>query len=290
MTATIVVGVEGTPSSADALWWAAQAAKERRSTLELLHATGFPTIALDVLYDDVIQEGALTLLEKEAARVHERFSDLQTRLRVDRGTAAHALCERSRDVDLVVIGSHPLSGFERVVTGSLSYQIAAGAYCPVVIVPALPPDDAAGVVVGADGSPDSLEAIELAAKEAERIGEDLHVVHAWQEPAMYLQADFYPVDFADELRDAERLILAESVAGLAERYPDLVVHRVLVQDQPSQALIDAAAKAKLLVVGSRGRHGVARALLGSVSHSVVLHAPCPVMVARTWTHRTAEHT
>lgn len=107
---------------------------------------------------------------------------------------------------------------------------------------------------------------------------------------MYLQADFYPVDFADELRDAERLILAESVAGLAERYPDMVVHRVLVKDQPSQALIDAAAKARLLVVGSRGRHGVARALLGSVSHSVVLHAPCPVMVARTWTHRTTEHT
>ena len=76
-------------------------------------------------------------------------------------------------------------------------------------------------------------------------------------------------------------MLAESVAGLGDRYPDLVVHQQLVQSQPAQALLDAAKGARLLVVGSRGLGGVARMLLGSVSHTLVLHPPCPVLVMRT---------
>ena len=53
------------------------------------------------------------------------------------------------------------------------------------------------------------------------------------------------------------------------------------QTQPARALLHAAQDARLLVVGSRGLHGVARMLLGSVSHTVIIHAPCPVLVVRT---------
>ena len=284
MTGTVVVGVEGRPSSDDALIWAAHAAKERGWTLEMVHATGFPTIALDVIYDDAIQQGAMALLEKEAARVREAVPGVEPRLRVDRYTAAHALVERSAEVSMVVVGSHRLTMTERVFSGSLSYQIAAAAHCPVAIVPMMPPAQARDVVVGADGSQDSLEAIALAAAEADRTGQELHVVHAWQEPAMYMAADYFPSGIGEEMVEAERVILGESVAGLADMYPDLVVHRELVNDAPATALLAAAAGARLLVVGSRGRQGVARALLGSVSHTVVLHAPCPVLVARIRKH------
>ncbi|NTW42130.1 MAG: universal stress protein, partial [Cellulomonadaceae bacterium] len=208
---------------------------------------------------------------------------------VDPRTPAAALCERSRKADLVVVGSHRLSAMERVFSGSLSYQVAAGAYCPAVVVAHLPSADAVGVVVGADGSADSLEAIDLAAAEADWTGQALHVVHAWQEPTVYSAADVYPLGIGEQVRESERVILGESVAGLADKYPDLAVHPHLAHEQPATALLDIAQHARLLVVGSRGRHGVARALLGSVSHTVVLHAPCPVMVARIRSHLRPEH-
>ena len=150
----------------------------------------------------------------------------------------------------------------------------------MVVVPGPVALDSVGVVVGVDGSPDSVAAVALAAIEADRIGEALYVVHAWTEPAIFAPADAVVVELTAAAREEEAVVLGESIAGLAEQYPDLVVHPHLVHDQPATALLDAAAHARLLVVGSRGRHGLTRVLLGSVSHTVVLHAECPVMVAR----------
>uniref|UniRef100_UPI0035621FDD universal stress protein n=1 Tax=Actinotalea sp. TaxID=1872145 RepID=UPI0035621FDD len=239
-----------------------------------------PTVAIDLLYDDGIIQGAATLLEKATARVAEIAPTVHVTSDIDRRQPAEALCDLAKDAELLVIGTHRMSAVERVFSGSLSYQIAAAAPCPVVIVPHLPAPDAAGVVVGADGSADSLDAVALAAAEADRTGQPLHILHAWQEPGIYASTDIYPVGLAESVREAERLVLAESGAGLAEQYPDLVVHDHLVHEQPATALLDLGAKSRLIVVGSRGRHGIARVLLGSVSHTVVLHAPCPVMVAR----------
>lgn len=289
MTRKILVGVEDAPTSNDAVLWAAHAAAARGWRLELVTATGWPTVALDVLYDDGVIQGANTLLETTAARVAEVAPGVTVGVEVDRRIPALALVERSREADLLVVGTHRLSAVERVFSGSLSYQIAAGAHCPVVVVPRLPDPEASGVVVGVDGSPDGVEAIALAAAEADWTGQDLHVVHAWQEPTTYAAADVFPLGVMDQVEQDERLVLAESVAGLAEQYPDLVVHSHLMHEQAATALLAVARRARLVVVGSRGRHGVARLLLGSVSHTVVLHAGCPVMVARTRTHARPAH-
>ena len=289
MTRKILCGVEGVPSSDDALIWAARAAALRGWTLELVTATGFPMAAIDLLYDDAIIQGATTLLEEAAARAREAAPGLQVQVDVDRRIPALALVERSREADLLVVGSHRLTAVERVFSGSLSYQIAAGAHCPVVVVTHLPGPGATGVVVGADGSLDAVEAIALAAAEADWTGQDLHVVHAWQEPTTFAAADVFPLGVVQQVEEEERLVLAESVAGLAETYPDLVVHTHLLHEQAATALLRVAAAASLVVVGSRGRHGVARLLLGSVSHTVVLHAPCPVLVARTRVHLQQAH-
>lgn len=288
MTRTILVGVEGFPASADALDWAAAAATARGADLLLVTATGVPLAAVDLLYDDAVVAGATTLLETAAHRVAAAAPGVTVRTEVDRRTPAAALSERSADVDLVVVGSHRLTAAERLFAGSLSYQVAAGSSCPVVVVAHLPGPTAHGVVVGADGSADGVEAVALAAAEADRTGQELHVVHAWLEPAVYSAADVFPLGITEQVEQDERLVLAESVAGLAETYPDLVVHAELVHEQASTALLERAREAQLLVVGSRGRHGFARLLLGSVSHTVVLHAPCPVMVVRT-RHEAPEH-
>lgn len=281
MSGTVVVGVDSTPSSERALEWAAQAAEDRRAELHLVHAIGYPSSALDLLHDQVVVEGAADLVDKAATRVRESWPRLTVRTHVDRTTATSALGERSRHATLVVVGTHRPTGLAGVLSGALSYSIAAAAWCPVAVVPGLPDEGATGVVVGVDGSMDGLQAVRLAAAEADRRGDVLHVVHAWQEPSVYLSADYVPADLPAQLEEAEGLVLAESVAGLGDRYPDLVVEQHLVRGQPAAAVLELARTARLVVVGSRGRGGLARALLGSVSHDVVLRATCPVLVTRT---------
>jgi nucleotide-binding universal stress UspA family protein len=74
--------------------------------------------------------------------------------------------------------------------------------------------------------------------------------------------------------------LAARLAGWAEKYPEVEVRRVVERDRPAPALLEQAAGAQLVVVGSRGRGGLAGMLLGSVSHNVLHHSPCPVLVVR----------
>ena len=74
--------------------------------------------------------------------------------------------------------------------------------------------------------------------------------------------------------------LSERLAGWTELYPDVVVQRQVVFDQPARNLLAAAESAQLLVVGSHGRGGFAGMLLGSVSNTIVHEVRTPVIVAR----------
>jgi nucleotide-binding universal stress UspA family protein len=82
------------------------------------------------------------------------------------------------------------------------------------------------------------------------------------------------------LLDWERQVLAERLAGWAEKYPDVTVRRVVTRDAPANRLLAQAQQAQLVVVGSHGRGGFAGLVLGSVSHALLYHAPCPVAVVR----------
>ena len=281
MARTVVVGIEGTDSSHDALNWAAAAAASRKDTLEIVYAIGVPYADMILLYDDAIEQDAQSLLHDERDRALSAEPDLTVTTTLSRETPGKALTEASERAAMVVVGSHPYGVLERVFSGSLAYQVAAGSHCPVLIVPQETGAGGSGVVVGADGSPDSVAAVALAATEADRLGQELTVVHAWRSPDLFLSGDTGRGYRDERVEEGEGVVLAESVAGLGERYPDLVVHQLLVQSQPAQALLDAAKGARLLVVGSRGLGGVARMLLGSVSHTLVLHSPCPVLVMRT---------
>jgi nucleotide-binding universal stress UspA family protein len=135
------------------------------------------------------------------------------------------------------------------------------------------------VVVGTDGSEGSLAAVRVAAEEARLRQGELVVICAWHPPVVgSIPAYGVGAPVADtlaELRQALEDTLA--VEGLGPD-ADLEVRAVVVQDNAARALLDAAAEADLVVVGTRGHGGFAGLVLGSVSHQVVSHAPCPVMV------------
>jgi nucleotide-binding universal stress UspA family protein len=161
------------------------------------------------------------------------------------------------------------------------------------------------IVVGVDASACALQALTWAADEARLRLAGLQVVHAYHGKALAAPLYFPSQEAlpgpstAGQLPPDEQLAetaqqQAEFQAAVRRQAEDLIEHllgevgapvegvdiqRTVVEDRhAAEALVDLSDDAELLVVGSRGRGGFATLLLGSVSHAVVLHARCPVVV------------
>jgi nucleotide-binding universal stress UspA family protein len=136
------------------------------------------------------------------------------------------------------------------------------------------------VVVGVDGSEESLRAAEWAAMEARRRSAALRVVSA---PAAAPRVHAYhasPAAVAAAMRAVSRRALDAALVRCEEVAPGLPVSASLLTGPVAPALAAAGRDAGLLVVGARGAGGFAAMLLGSVSRYVASRAPCPVVVAR----------
>jgi nucleotide-binding universal stress UspA family protein len=142
-----------------------------------------------------------------------------------------------------------------------------------------------GVVVGIDGSPGSATALRFALEEARLRGTTLQVVLAWQAPAMTYadgagaSANVGIADLSAELKSQAGKALDAALADLD--VGDVPLEEHVLEGHPAGVLLEAAAGADLLVVGSRGQGGFARLLLGSVGHEVAHHAPCPTVIVPT---------
>ena len=283
----VVVGYDGSPSSREALLWAAGEADRRRQPLTVLYGVGW--LEFGPLTGSVVAEADLRVAAEEVVAeargiVHAAAPGVEVSSRVHVELAATAaLLEHSAGAELLVVGARGRGGFAGLLLGSTSTTVAMHAACPVVVVHG-PGSAAAGpsagrVVVGVDGSELSVEAVEHAFAAASARGVGLTAVHAWDVP--WLQAaDGLPLDEREwrGLHEQEAVVLAEALAGWADKYPDVPVSRVSVQAGAGTTLVQHSRGAELLVVGSRGRGGFGGLLLGSVSQTVVQHAACPVLV------------
>jgi nucleotide-binding universal stress UspA family protein len=163
----------------------------------------------------------------------------------------------------------------------------------------------AKIVVGVDASPGALQALTWAADEARLRLATLEVVHAYHgqalaAPLYFPSQEALPgqatggqrppdqeldeaaeqrADFQAAVRRQAEDLLDGLLGKLGKSLEDVDVHRTVMEDRnPAEALVELSDDADLLVVGSRGRGGFSSLLLGSVSHAVVLHARCPVVV------------
>ena len=149
--------------------------------------------------------------------------------------------------------------------GNVSDSVVRHAHCPVMVVRAQAVEFPTKILVATDRSKEAQLAATTAADLAKSTNSELHIVHVGFERYR---------DEAQEELEEEVDLIRESGAK------DIQAH--LEFGMPDTAIIDLAEKlgAGLIVMGSRGLGGVRRALLGSISDSVVRHAPCPVMVVR----------
>jgi len=204
-------------------------------------------------------------------------ADIRVRGEVVYAPSASTLVELSNNSQMVVVGCRGQGGLQRVLLGSISTALAHHAHCPVAVIhdEAVAGSDAP-VVVGIDGSPASELATAIAFDEASWRGVELVALHAWSDA----ESSELPTPQWSVVCPGAEEELAERLAGWQERYPDVRVRRVVVMDQPARHLLIEAGAAQLVVVGSHGRGGFARMLLGSVGTAVVHAARVPVIVAR----------
>ena len=137
------------------------------------------------------------------------------------------------------------------------------------------------IVVGVDGSEGAAAALEYAAGEAAFRRAPLRIVSAWQVPVTPYRADLVPLldqTTVDAFHTRAQQVADDALALVKELQPSLEVEATAVQGHAADVLLDQGGDASQIVVGRRGLGGFRSLLLGSVSHQVVQHATCPVVV------------
>jgi nucleotide-binding universal stress UspA family protein len=139
------------------------------------------------------------------------------------------------------------------------------------------------IVVGVDGSDSSRAALRWAYDEAAHHGAFITAVSCWHPAALPMAPPYGSLPPEGYVIQPERDaldLLERFVADLDVRTPPVDVRTLVEQGNPAQVLIERSEEADLVVVGSRGHGGFVGMLLGSVSHHLVAHAECPVVVVR----------
>ena len=194
--------------------------------------------------------------------------------------------------DLVVIGSHGRSGFERVLLGSVTEQVVRKSSCPIMVVPPYAPDaDGPGLTHGVqprilcaiDFSDASLGALEYAISLAEESDAELTLFHSIEVPPELREPNPVPADFnIEQCHAAARAACLERLRALV---PPSVrsycqVKTVVSEGAAYRQLLRLSAEQStdLIVMGVRGRGAVDLLLFGSNTARVIRAATCPVLI------------
>ena len=281
MNKPIVVGINGSAGSEAALTWALQRASRHKLPVIIIHAVDDRWMSPDFQYHEIIKEAGMELLQKAQASASGQSPDVEASIQLRHGSAGAALQDASKEASMVVVGTHDRHWLDGGPLTDRALQVVSTSDSPVAVIPTTVGAGDQGVVVGVDGSEESLQAVAFTAAEADRGGEELTEVLAFRSPARWVENQLPASGLAETIIEEDRVVLAESVAGLGDKYPDLVIHqRLETATEPAKALVNIARQARLLVIGSRGRGGFSRLVLGSTAHAVLLNVPCPTIVTR----------
>ncbi|UNQ37617.1 universal stress protein [Prescottella equi] len=285
----VVAAVDGSPSSFDALRWAARLARRRTAALHVVHVLPSPgvylseaAVLIQAQFTEKLESDSEGMLRRAREVVSAEFADVDSTFAQYPGPPAATLLDLSARAGLLVLGATGAGTVGAMLVGSTGQRVANHARCPVLVCRGGAPaaTDDRPIVVGVDGSELSIRAVGVAYEYAAVLGARLVAVHAWG-PARTVQryGAFRLVDWS-AVEAEERALVAESLSGHSAAWPDVPVETVLEQNSAGRTLLEYAGRARFVVVGSRGRSRITGALLGSTSQNLLHHAPCPVMICR----------
>jgi nucleotide-binding universal stress UspA family protein len=282
---SVVVGVDESALAGQAVRWAAeQAALEGRSVRLVRAVRPVPAGRSD--HAAVVQPGTFAslrlhgeaLLTRAHELAHRVAPDVEIEEQLEVTTPRELLLEVAEDAHLVVLGSRGRGPVLSHLLGSVGVSVVRRAACPVVVHrPGHPGRVLDGVVVAVDATEDSTPVLDFAFRQASLRRLPLRVVHYVVEPRSVL-VDAAMVGGDSRLVEEHRLAVAEAMAGLGERFPDVRTSVRTARGEPELDVARSASRADLLVVGTHQRGAIGRLRAGSVSTAVLEHATCPVAV------------
>jgi nucleotide-binding universal stress UspA family protein len=290
----LFVAIDFSPGSDEALRQAHERAESTGAQLAVCHIVP-NELRSNLLFPHISRITALKfpleikhIADAASARVTEitRRTEREFELIIDDGTPQALILSRAEEwfADLIIIGSHGQTSAADALIGSVTDSVIRHAHCPVLITRSI--QRTGRILAGTDFSDRSLPAVRAAADEAERVGGELTVVHSldlvWSAaayPAMAFGGAPFNVS-PEQIKELETIAterLEESLKQL-----NITGDTLVTTGAAGTALIEIASERKvdLIVVGTIGRTGLRRALLGSVAETVANGAPCSVLIVR----------
>jgi nucleotide-binding universal stress UspA family protein len=287
----ILAAIDFSDSSQDALRLAARLARGAGADLTLVHVRERP------LASDLRREPRREEVEREVAELRselarwqslaERLAGRRVEALVATGSPVEEICRTASEgpFDAIVTGWRGRGALGRLVLGSVAARVVREAPCSVVVAPrGTPTDDPAPparILCAVDFSGPSRVALREAADLARTLGSELELVHAFAPPLMFVPDAAMPLprDVAAPVKLCHEMAAWEAEATQRARR---AVSGTLVPGDPMVEILRHAEErgCDLLVVGTHGRTGVRRLLVGSVAESVIRAAAVPVLVVR----------
>lgn len=299
----ILVAIASGPSAHAAIRHAAILGAVCKSEVKILHvldvlsyANGFERPAI---YRQVVLPAMLAAGRKTLEDAQQTLDDL--------GVKSEVLLEQcgSRDIpeiivetakawncDLTVVSTQGRAGLDRLVMGSDAEAVVKTSSTPVLLVRHTEFDENIAhaaemykrILVAVDGSETSNQALDHAARLAKFSGARLHVVYVVEYPsALYMSSLYDPEPFHEAMKQEGEVVLGRAKARMAECGVNGETKAVDTQDagQSVAQALDAEARkvgAELVIMGTNGRRGFQRLILGSVAESMARLASVPVLL------------
>jgi len=273
-TRPVIVGVDGSDAAIHAVKWAAVEAHARKVPLKLVHVidteNDFPFVADDLEEEEAFGRNALKAA-REAAAVEDYTVDVEVELL--RGRVNRAFVDLSEHASLLVVGSVGTGFFARMVLGSTALSLAHHAKCTVAVVRGADgspePPTAGAIIAGVDHSDSADIVVGTAMQEASIRHAEMMAIHARRRRG------------SKEADEEARGRIDRLIATWGAKFPSVRVETVIAEAGPTKHLVSLSATARSIVVGTRGLGGFEAAVLGSTSQSLLYHAQCPVIIARS---------
>ena len=296
----ILLATDGSKEAEQAARMAVQLSGEFDSGLHLASAGRMPSIYTapewtiydpdaQRQYDEIAGREARKVLEDQTRKIEEAGGSVAGSYPVV-GRPDEQIVRLAEELGagLIVVGSRGLGGMRRVLLGSVSDSIVSHAHCPVLVVRGEGREGAdfspGKVLIALDGSDEADLALRAAVEVSAGTGAGLHLAYVLPTdhnpfPHFY-GMDKYEADLERAKQDSRTYLEKQKERIEDEGGSVAEVH--VRSGRPDEEIVRLSEEldAALVVLGSRGLGGVKRALMGSVSSSVVRHAGCPVLVIR----------
>jgi nucleotide-binding universal stress UspA family protein len=279
----ILLATDGSEDAELAATTAVSLARSTASELYVVHTwRPVPSVHFDALVRQEMEREAQGVLDGQVKQI-EGLGGIVAQARLREGGAAEEIVALAEEIGagLIAVGSRGRGRIRRLLMGSVSDAVVRNAHYPLIVVRWKPVVFPAKILLATDGSEEATLAAQTAADLSTRTGSELHVVHVGEiPPTDYPDRYGYRALYEPHEREARELLEAqiEKMKGAGAT----VAQEHLRLGRADERIIVLAEElgVDLIAMGSRGLGGVRRALMGSVSDSVVRHAHCPVLIVR----------